>query len=110
MLPPAHDADLARLVRRGFLSIDQLDEEDEFRFSIHVLAYLTASENAHYQYRTGLFDEDRWRLYRARLQRFMRFPGVKGWWATNDYSVDFGPEFVALVSEILGEEPDRADR
>ena len=68
-----------------------------------------ALENAYYQYRAGLLDDDRWKQYHARLRALVSPPGAAHWWRTSEMVASFAPEFVALVEEILGEEPDRGD-
>ena len=67
-------------------------------------------ENAYYQYRSGLLDEDRWHFYRDQLaspvqQRCTGVHAVVG----DQHSTPWTPEFVALVEEILAEEPDRGE-
>jgi hypothetical protein len=68
-----------------------------------------ACENAYYQYRIGMLDDNRWRVQRSIVQGAFSAPGVAQWWRSNPTIPDLSPEFVALVEEILGEEPDRAD-
>ena len=55
-----------------------------------------------------LLDEDRWQTQLLSLKAIFRFPGVVQRWATADFTIA-SPTFVALVEEILAEEPDRAD-
>ena len=42
------------------------------------------------------------------LRALMQTPGVARWWASGELTAGFSPEFVALVSEILGEEAEGA--
>ncbi len=101
----------AKAVRLGSADLDQLSEEEAFYFNNWIIGILVAFENGHYQYRTGMLEEDRWRLHRSLLTMALSRPGVRQWWKQNPMGNDFlGPEFVALVSEILGEEPERGDR
>ena len=53
-----------------------------------------------------MLDEDRWQLPLGDLRGFLRNPGVAQWWRAPMRGATFSPEFVALVSEILGEEPE----
>ena len=53
----AQEADLGRLVRRGYANVDQLDEDGLFRFGLYLGGMLTEYDNAYYQYRVGLLDE-----------------------------------------------------
>ena len=108
MQPVALDPELARFVERGLAN--QLPEEDAFRFGVWLMGILVALENAHYQYRAGLLDDDRWKQYHIRLRAFVSPPGAAHWWRTSEMVASFSPEFVALVSEILGEEAEGAQR
>ena len=66
-----------------------------------------AYENAHYQYRVGMLDEERWQKHYADVRGWSEMPGFAQWWRTIPPNVS--PEFVALVEEILGEEADRGE-
>ena len=107
---PVRDAELARLVRRGHENVDQLDEDELYRFALYISGILTEYDNAYYQHRVGLLDEARWRLSHSQLKGMVRLPGVARWWASEQRITGFlSPEFVALVDEILGEQPDRGE-
>jgi hypothetical protein len=64
-------------------------------------------DNAHYQHRMGMLDDVRWQAAQRDLETFVRQPGVIQWWQTTQPNLL--PEFVALVEEILAEEPDRGE-
>ena len=109
MQPVALDPEMARLVQRGMADLEQLPEEDVFRFGAWLMGVLVAFENAHYQHRVGLLDDDRWEQYDIRLRAMVSPPGSAHWWRTSEITASFSPEFVALVEEILGEEPDHGE-
>ena len=94
-------------VMKGWADFSGLSEEDAFRFTLWMTGVVHAFENAHYQYRMGMLDEDRWQKHYADVRSIFQFPGVAQWWRAGPPNVS--PEFVALVEEILAEEPDRAD-
>jgi hypothetical protein len=96
---------LERIVRLGTADIEQLSEEDMFRWSRWIFMRLRAFDNSHYQFRMGMQDEDRWQISRRDLEMFFQMPGVVQSWKANPSSLS--PEFVALVEEILGEDPER---
>jgi hypothetical protein len=52
-----------------------------------------------------MLDEDRWQIHYADVRELFANPGIAQWWRT--MPPNMSPEFVALVEEILGEEPDR---
>jgi hypothetical protein len=105
----AQDAGLGRLVRRGYENVDQLDEDELFRFGLYVGGMLTEYENAYYQYRKGLLDEGRWLQTHSQLAFVLQPLGVRRWWESGQIPGVLSPEFVALVEEILAKEPERGE-
>jgi hypothetical protein len=105
---------LERIIRLGMADIEQLSEEDMFRWShwifMRLRAFdnswifmrLRAFDNSHYQFRMGMQDEDRWQISRRDMETFFQMPGVVQWWKATPSTLS--PDFVALVEEILGEE------
>jgi hypothetical protein len=102
---PHPDMDVAR---RGLEDFHQLSVEDAWRFNLWALHNVMNLESAHYQYRKGMLEESRWRVYSSNLRSFFRAPGVVAWWNTEPQRPDLSPEFIALVEEILDEGPDHA--
>jgi hypothetical protein len=94
------------LTRQGNQDLQRLSEEDAYRYNLWAMRMMTSLENAHYQYRIGMLDEDRWRLHRFTLQGFLGMPGFAQWWKEDPLLANglLSPEFAALVEEILGEE------
>ena len=96
---------LEEAVQLGLRDSGDLSEEDAYRFNHWMTNMLLGYENVHYQYRAGMLDEDRWRLRRSQLGITFSNPATASWWEKTPKKVEmFGPEFVALVEEILGEE------
>ncbi len=98
---------LERIIRLGMADIEQLSEEDMFRWSRWIFTRLRAFDNSHYQFRMGMHDEDRWQISRRDLEMFFQMPGVVQWWKATPSTLS--PEFIALVEEILGKEPEHTD-
>ncbi len=98
---------LEGVVFRGMADPEALSEEEAGRFMWWLLGMFLVYENAHYQYRMGLLDENRWKLHRSGLQTLLEAQGIRQWWATHSGLIE-SPEFAALVSEMLGKEPDLA--
>ncbi len=98
---------LDRVVRLGLADFACLGEEDAFRFTLWMAGVVHAFENAHYQYRVGMLDEERWQKHYADVRGFFGWPGVAQWWRAAPPNVS--PEFVALVEQILGAETESAD-
>jgi hypothetical protein len=99
---------LDSVVRSGFADYRQLNEADAFKFDFFMIGCITAYENAYYQFRAGLLDEDRWLMHSSGLRRTLRIPGVGQWWKSAEYT-GASRGFIALVEEILAEEPDREE-
>ncbi len=91
----------------GMVDFHQLSEERSRLFKMWVHGIMQSYENAHYQFRVGLLDEDRWRMHRSSLQFLLGRQGVRLWWATRSDLIE-SPEFAVLVSEMLGKEPEPA--
>jgi hypothetical protein len=98
---------LERVIRLGTADIEQVSEKDMYRWGSWIFFRLRAFDNAHYQFRMGMQDEDRWQISRRDLELFFQMPGVVQWWKATPSTLS--PHFVALVEEILGEEPDRGE-
>jgi hypothetical protein len=95
---------MAEALRLGITHFDQLDEEQAFYFNNWMLGMFMAFENGHYQFRTGILDESRWRLHRSNLTACLNSPGPRQWWRQNPLGRDtLDPEFFALVEEVIGE-------
>jgi hypothetical protein len=73
-----------------------------------MLGMAQSHDNAYYQYRIGMLDEERWQKHRAAVKLFYESPGAVQWWEGHPKEL-FSSEFVALVEEIVGEEPEQAD-
>ena len=107
-----NDPQTARAIRSGMANFAELDEEDAHLFTFWIHGAMHSYDNAYYQFRMGMLDDERWEMHRADVAGlFTRNPGVAQWWRqTRGRRSTFSPDFSALVSEILGEEPERAER
>jgi hypothetical protein len=102
------DPEVAELSRRGLADLSSLDESEAARFRMWMLGMAQSHDNAYYQYRIGMLDEERWQKHRAAVKLFYESPGAVQWWEGHPKEL-FSSEFVALVEEIVGEEPEQAD-
>ncbi len=100
---------LSKTIRTGLTDFERLDEDEALEFGYWAIGIVQTYDNAYYQYRVGMLDGDRWEMQRAVIVGLFRNPSFFQWWKTAA-TATASPEFVALVSEILGEEPERADR
>jgi hypothetical protein len=104
-----HVPGLTNVVRVGMDDYAQLDDDDAFQFNFWITGVMHSYDNAYYQYHMGMLEDGRWEMHRADCATMLTAPGVAEWWKSIRHRrSSFSPEFVALVEEILGEEPDRA--
>ena len=99
---------LSKTIRTGLTDFERLDEDEAFEFGYWAHGVVHTYDNAYYQYRVGMLDGDRWEMQRAIILDFFRNPSFVQWWKTAALE-NLSPEFVALVEDILGEEPDRGE-
>jgi hypothetical protein len=97
---------LQQAIDQGMRDFDSLIDEDRFRFIRWAVVRMRAWDNAYYQFRMGMLDEERWAISRRDLALFLRGPGVVQWWQAHPSTLS--PEFVALVEEILNHQPEAA--
>ena len=98
---------LEGVVFRGMSDPETLSEEEAGRFSWWLIGVFMIYENAHYQYRMGLLDEDRWQIHRRDLQILLGTQGIRQWWETRSHYIE-SPEFAAMISEMFGKAPEPA--
>ncbi len=96
---------LEGVVFRGMANPETLNEEEAGRFQWWLIGVFLTYENAHYQYRMGQLDENRWQIHRLSLHNLLGSPGIRNWWATRSELID-SPEFAVMISEMLAKEPD----
>ena len=60
LIRQATEPALARIIRLGTNDLEQLNEDEISQFSMWQYSNMRALDNAYYQYRLGMFDEDRW--------------------------------------------------
>jgi hypothetical protein len=94
-------------VRSGLAYFHQLGDAEAMQFNFWVAGLMGGYDNAYYQYRKGLLDEERWQTQRSAVATFLAIPGIVQLWKASQ--LNLSPEFVALVEEILGEEAEGED-
>jgi len=108
----ANDPQTARAIRAGMANFVELDEADAHQFNFWIHGVIHSYDNAFYQYRMGMLDDERWEMHRTDIVVFFaNNPGVAQWWRqTHGQRSAFSSQFVALVEEILGGEGEGGDR
>lgn len=78
---------------------EELSADDRFRLDRISRAYFRYWENAHYQYRNGLYDETEFAGSREGWKYRLSRPGVAASWCDSEKL--YSPEFVAEIERLL---------
>ena len=98
LVSEATDEGLVSAVRRSNDG-EELSPDDRFRLDRISCAYFRYWENAHYQYRNGLYDEKEFAGAREAWKYRLSRPGVAAIWC--DSVEVYSPEFVAEIERLL---------
>jgi hypothetical protein len=98
LVSEATDDGLVSSLRRSNAG-DELSPDDRFRLDRISRAYFRYWENAHYQYRNGLYDETEFAAQREGWKSRLSRPGVAVIWC--DSVEMYSLEFVAEIERLL---------
>lgn len=70
----------SRLYANGMADPDLLDEEEYLQFAYLGISLFRKYENAYFQYRSGMIDDEFWDGHRDNLLWFFHRPGTQKWW------------------------------
>ena len=74
------DPGIARATRSGMANFAELEEEDAHQFNFWAHGVVHSYDNAYYQYRMGMLDDERWEMHRADIASlFTNNAGVVQW-------------------------------
>jgi hypothetical protein len=103
---------LAGAVRAAWNGLENLSDEDAFRFVFWITGVMHSFDNCYYQYRMGMLDQERWEMHRKDLALLLQRPAVAHWWLTGldeqtgaGQRSTFSPKFAEVVSELIAETP-----
>jgi hypothetical protein len=71
----------SRLYAVGMADPDQLDEDEYLQFAYLGISLFRKYENAYFQYRSGMIDDEFWDGHRDNLLWFFHRPGTQRWWS-----------------------------
>jgi hypothetical protein len=94
------NADLAQLMFRE-ISGEPLEAYENYRIQLFAFRSLRFYENCHYQYRTGMLEDDEWGAFRHNLALLLELKLYNQYWA--GHTKLFTPIFRDLVEEIRSE-------
>lgn len=98
------DTRFSAIYSKGALGREQLDSAEFRQFFLLCRITFIGLENQHYQYRTGLLDDDAYRGYEASIrEQIAAFPGIRAMWQLVRHT--YGTEFVKFLDEQIRQAP-----
>jgi hypothetical protein len=70
----------SRLYADGMANPDKLDPDEYLQFAYLGISLFRKYENAYFQYRSGMIDDEFWDGHRDNLLWFFHRPGTQRWW------------------------------
>lgn len=70
----------SKLYADGMADPDRLDEDEYIQFAYLGISLFRKYENAYFQYRSGMIDDEFWDGHRDNLLWFFHRPGTQRWW------------------------------
>ncbi len=96
---------VGRLVWAGVQDPSELSEADRWRFSEQIAALFHNFQNAHYQWKLGVYDQESWVAQSQYLANLMSLPGMRATW--DERKAMFSSDFRHYVEmQTLKELPD----
>ena len=96
---------VGRIVWTGAQNPSELSGADRWRFSIQIAALFHNFQNAHYQWKLGVYDEDSWVAQSHYLTNMMSLPGMRAAW--DERKEMFSSDFRNFMeSQTLKTKPD----
>ena len=94
------DPEAARTLLKGGRNYAELDLEERFRYSLLMRAILHLHEDDFVQSREGLIDASRAERQRRALEKALREPAARAWWAENAdlFSDGFGEHVARMLA------------
>ena len=80
-------------------TMDECQSAEEFRFNQWSAATFRTWENAHYQYRLGLYDETEFSAQKESWRSILTRPGLANRWRS--VRMTYSPEFAAEIDALL---------
>jgi hypothetical protein len=97
---------VGRLCWTGVQNPSELSGADRWRFSVQVAALFHNFQNAHYQWKLGVYDEDSWVAQSHYFANLMSLPGIRATW--DERKEMFSSDFRNFVeTRTLETQPDK---
>ena len=92
--------DLAQILFRD-VSGEELEDHEDYRVQLFTFRSLRFYENVHYQYRSGMLEDDEWEAFRYNLQLLFQLGMYERFW--QGHEKQFTPVFRSLVEQMRQE-------
>ena len=92
----------SRLYADGMADPDKLDPDEYLQFAYLGISLFRKYENAYFQYRSGMIDDEFWDGHRDNLLWFFHRPGTQRWWG--ERRLGFSKSFREYLESTLPEE------
>ena len=76
----AESKEKSRMYADGMADPDTLDPDEYIQFAYLGISLFRKYENAYFQYKSGMIDDDFWDGHRDNLLWFFHRPGTQRWW------------------------------
>ena len=98
------DADFTRNFLRH-LEGESLSTDQVLQLQAYCYVTLRTWENVHYQYRSGMLNEDEWEALQHYVKALLQVPIWRDYWEREIYSSPFRREIDARLAELADEPP-----
>ena len=98
----AYSPDMARIVTKS-LNGEELSREEQVRYNYRLNSWFSIGDNLHYQYRSGLFDEEEFAAIKNAWKAFVSSnPRIGDGWCRfrHTYSPKFQAEFETIFADL----------
>lgn len=83
----------------------QLNDVEKVRLSYFLITHMRMRESNWFQYLSGTLDARTWHSYRATIVVVLSAPNTRTWWRNYGVKLLFDPDFIALVDDLLADQP-----
>ncbi len=94
----AASRETAKVIVKGQIDFESLDEDEQFQFSIWVIFYFRSLELAHQHYLAGALSSSMWKGVEGQISSLLAAESVLKVWAVRRQS--FGDEFASFIDSF----------
>jgi hypothetical protein len=98
----------SKMFALGMADPDKLDEDEYLQFAYLGISLFRRYENAYFQYRSGMIDDEFWNGHRDNLLWFYHRPGTQRWW--RERRLGFSSGFREFLESTSPDDMSRQER